>query len=411
MSKLIRDPIHGYIEISDKVLPIISHPYFQRLRYISQNALAHMVYPGMRHTRFEHSLGVMYLIKEFLQYVKKNSEGLDFVDENYVELVGVTGLLHDIGHLAFSHTFESALQVTRDVYGITNINYQGKKTHVYNGISIIENELTCILEKNFSSHVDPVKFVINVLREEPKNEEEKLALQLVSNFVDADRGDYLLRDSYYAGVGYGSYDVERLKRVLTYVDGKIAVLKKAIPIVEQFLLARMYMFENVYFHSVVGMYNSILSHAIAKLISKGKLVLDDLLHITDFNVLASISVMEDEKFPQAIFFRSGYKRIKKDIEGDCLNDIDKKEITELSRETEGGIIYYEFFDTPYSEEGEAVYIFDGENTYQLSKFSNLINAVKDLKKAIIVYHVNQTEKIKKYERIIDECVKSQQKPS
>ncbi|MFP3347418.1 MAG: phosphohydrolase, partial [Sulfolobaceae archaeon] len=174
--------------------------------------------------------------------------------------------------------------------------------------------------------------------------------------------------------------------------------------------ARMYMFENVYFHSVVGMYNSILSHAIAKLISKGKLVLDNLLHITDFNVLASISVMEDQKFPQAIFFRSGYKRIKKDIEGDCLNDIDKKEITELSRETEGGVIYYEFFDTPYSEEGEAVYIFDGENMYQLSKFSNLINAVKDLKKAIIVYHVNQTEKVKKYERIIDECVKSHQKP-
>ena len=405
--KIIRDPIHGYIEVSDRVLPIISDPYFQRLRYITQNALGYMVYPGMRHTRFEHSLGVMYLIKEFLQYVKKNSvEKLDFVDDEYTELVGVVGLLHDVGHYAFSHTFESALNVAREVYQL-NVPYHGKKTHVYNGIEIIENNLAPIIDRAFPD-LDAVKFIKDVLREEPKNEEERLALQLVSNFVDADRGDYLLRDSYYAGVGYGSYDIERLKRVLTYVDGKIAVLKKAIPIVEQFLLARMYMFENVYFHSVVGMYNSILSHAIAKLLLDGKLDLSDKLYLIDVNVLSLISTMRDEKFPKAIFFRQGYKRIKKDIEGECLNKINREELIELSRETEGGIIYHEFFDTPYSEEKEAVYIFDGENVYQLSRFSSLINAVRDLKKAIIVYHVSQSERVEKFEREIEECIKSTQ---
>ncbi|BCU70206.1 HD domain-containing protein [Stygiolobus caldivivus] len=407
MSKLIRDPIHGYVEVSDRALGVISDPYFQRLRYITQNALAYLVYPGMRHTRFEHSLGVMYLIKEFLQYIKKNSN-VGFIDDEYIELVGVTGLLHDIGHLAFSHTFESGLHVAKEVYGENRVDYKGKKTHVYTGIKVIEDYLSSPLEKNFSSIGDPVKFVVNVLKEEPKNEEERLALQLVSNFVDADRGDYLLRDSYYAGVGYGSYDIERLKRVLTYVNGKIAVLKKAIPIVEQFLLARMYMFKNVYFHSVVGMYNSILSHAIAKLILEEKIDLSDILHLTDVNVLSMISSMGDKKFSDAIFFRSGYKRIKSDIEGECLDKVEREKVLELSRETNGGIIYYEFFDTPYREEKEAVYIYDGENTYQLSKFSNLLNAVRDLKKAIIVYHVSQAERVREFEKEINECLKASQ---
>jgi len=269
--KIIRDPIHGYIEVPDDILPVISSPFFQRLRFISQTGLAYMVYPGMRHTRFEHSLGAMHLAKEFLHYISSNSK-IDFLTEDYAKLISLSALLHDIGHVAFSHTFESALQVTRDVYK-EKIEYYGKETHVKYGLRLISKYSYLIDKIGKNSNIsDPVKFMINVIGSNPTNEEEKFALQIISNFVDADRGDYLLRDSYYAGVGYGSYDIERLKRVLVYVDGKIAILKKAIPIVEQFLLARMYMFKNVYFHSVVGMYNAILSHAISKLIRQNKIV-------------------------------------------------------------------------------------------------------------------------------------------
>ncbi|BFH74112.1 HD domain-containing protein [Sulfurisphaera javensis] len=397
--KIIRDPIHGYIEVNDEVLPIISSQFFQRLRYISQTALAYMVYPGMRHSRFEHSLGAMHLAKEFLNYLSMNNK-IDFLTEGYKTLVSVSALLHDVGHVAFSHTFESALQVTKEVYG-ENIEYYGKETHVKYGLKIISKNSSLFDKLGKESNIsDPIKFLINVIGNTPKTEEERLASQIISNFVDADRGDYLLRDSYYAGVGYGSYDIERLKRVLVYVDKKIAVLKKAIPIVEQFLLARMYMYENVYFHSVVGMYNAILSHAISKLIREGKIDLNNIENLTDIKIL---NMIEETEFRDPILFRKGYKRIKKDITQECMSLIDKAEINNLMRETEGKIIYYEFFDVPYREESEAVYIYDGEKISQLSRFSNLITAVKDLQKAIIVYHVSMEDKVKKYVEILKSC--------
>ena len=396
--KIVRDPIHGYIEISDQILPIFSSPFFQRLRYISQTALAYMVYPGMRHTRFEHSLGAMHLAKEFLNFI--SFKDVDFVNEDYKTLVSVAALLHDVGHLAFSHTFESALQVAKEVYG-HEVEYYGRKTHVKFGLRLIQKYSYLFDKLGKDTNIsDPVKFLVNVIASEPKTKEEILATRIISNFIDADRGDYLLRDSYYAGVGYGSYDIERLKRVLVYVDDKIAVLKKAIPIVEQFLLARMYMFENVYFHSVVGMYNAILSHAIADLIIKEKIDLNDIEKITDYKIL---SLIEETEYKDAILYREGYKRIKKDITQECFPKIDKNELVELMRETKGKIIYYEFFDVPYSEANEAVYIYDGEKIYQLSRFSSIITSIKNLQKGIIVYHRSMEEKVKKYEEILSSC--------
>ena len=397
--KIVRDPIHGYIEISDEVLPIVSSPFFQRLRYISQTALAYMVYPGMRHTRFEHSLGAMHLAKEFLNFISFEKK-VDFINEDYKTLVSVSALLHDVGHLAFSHTFESALQVAKEVYGL-NVEYYGKETHVKFGLRLIEKYSYMFDKLGKNSNIsDPVKFLLHVIGSNPKTEEERFASKIISNFIDADRGDYLLRDSYYAGVDYGSYDIERLKRVLVYVDDKIAVLKKAIPIVEQFLLARMYMFENVYFHSVVGMYNAILSHAIADLLLKEKIDLQDIERITDYRIM---SLIEETEYRDPILFREGYKRIKKDITQECFSKIDKNELIELMRETKGKVIYYEFFDAPYSEANEAVYIYDGEKVSQLSRFSSIITSIKELQKGIIVYHKSMEDKVKKYEEILKSC--------
>ena len=396
--KIVRDPIHGYIEISDQILPIVSSPFFQRLRYITQTALAYMVYPGMRHTRFEHSLGAMHLAKEFLNFI--SFKDVDFISEDYKTLVSISALLHDVGHVAFSHTFESALQVAKDVYG-SDVEYYGKETHVKYGLRLIQKYSDMFDKLGKSSNIsDPVKFLVHVIGSEPKTEEERLASKIISNFIDADRGDYLLRDSYYAGVGYGSYDIERLKRVLVYVDDKIAVLKKATPIVEQFLLARMYMFENVYFHSVVGMYNAILSHAIANLILKEKIDLQDVERITDYRIL---SLIEETEYKDPILFRQGYKRIKKDITQECFSKIDKSELIELMRETKGKVIYYEFFDVPYSEANEAVYIYDGEKISQLSRVSSIITSIKDLQKGIIVYHKSMEDRVKKYEEILKLC--------
>ncbi len=405
--KLIRDPIHGYIELDDTLLKVISDPFFQRLRYVTQTSVAHMVYPGMTHNRFQHSLGTMHLAREFSSFLRKNSK-VDFLTPETISLISVAGLLHDIGHMPFSHTFENVLSVLKNVY-MEDVTENGKKTHVFMGIKIIEEELSSVLEKELSSAgVDPVKFLINVMSGNPASEEERLASILISSFIDADRSDYLLRDSYFAGVDYGKFDIERLKRVMIYVDGKVAVLKKAIPIVEEFLLARMYMYENVYFHSVVGMYNAILTYGIARLYREGKINLPssprDLMRLSEFSILSTLQENGGE-FYSGLMERRGFKRIKKDISRDCLERTKIRDMTvDETLKTDGLIMFHDFFDVPYMEdEKEAIFIFDGDEVERFSSVSNLVKGMRELRKAIIVYHSKVKDIASKLEESIKSC--------
>jgi HD superfamily phosphohydrolase len=406
--KIIRDPIHGFIEISEDALKIISHPLFQRLRYITQTGLSYMVYPGMRHSRFEHSLGVYHLAKDFSRFIKHNSPTpLDFIDEKFSELMGILGLLHDVGHLPFSHIFENALSIAREIYGVNVIDF-GKRTHEFIGLWIIENFLSKEIEyiaKN-TNISDGIIFLKNVFTE-PKSIEEKFGRLLISNFIDADRSDYLLRDSYYAGVEYGWFDIERLKRIINFHENQIVIHYKGLPIVEQFLLARMYMFRNVYFHSVVGMYNAILAHAIADLISNGIIKLpetqEELIEFTDFTIFNKLKYTKKE-FKEAILYRRGYKRLKIDISYECLKQLNKNEIIETMKNTKGLIIYHEFQDAPYKEnENSAVYILYKGNIVNLSQISPIINSLQILNKGILIYHESMEKEVEKYKEIIQNC--------
>ena len=404
--KLIRDPVHGYIEVPDRLLPIVSNPLFQRLRYVKQTALAYMVYPGMNHTRFEHSLGVMHLSLEFLKYIRENSS-LE-LDQEVMELIAVTAMLHDVGHLPFSHTFENALQVARQVYGV-DVFEKDKKTHVILGTQLIEKGLASDLEKNFKTFEDPVKFVTRVLMETPRNREEKLAHLIISNFIDADRSDYLLRDSYSAGVEYGQFDIERMKRFLYFENDMLVVLGKVLPIVEQFLLARMYMFQNVYFHSVVGMYNAILSQAIAQLLRDGIIEMpvevEDFLVFDDNFVISKLQHVRRE-LRDAIMYRQGFKRIKMEPSPNCIGKLEsiKQEIHEDMRSSGGLLIYHEFNDVPYREEkDEAVYILTPHGVERLKRVSPLIGSLSEIRKVVVGYHVSRDDLGRKYEKILSEC--------
>ncbi|MCG3108081.1 Deoxyguanosinetriphosphate triphosphohydrolase-like protein [Metallosphaera sp. J1] len=405
--KLIRDPVHGYIEVPDRLLPVISNPLFQRLRYVKQTALAYMVYPGMNHSRFEHSLGVMHLSLEFLKYIKENSS-LEFLDQELMELIATTAMLHDVGHLPFSHTFENALQVAKRIYGV-DVFERDKKTHVILGTQLVESGLGSELEKSFKTFEDPVKFITRVLLETPSNKEEKLAHLIISNFIDADRSDYLLRDSYYAGVEYGQFDIERLKRFLFFENDMLVVLSKILPIVEQFLLARMYMFQNVYFHSVVGMYNAILSQAIAQLLRDGYLVVPtevkDFLVFDDNFVVSKLQLVRHE-LRNAIMYRQGFKRIKIEPGPSCIDKLEsmKKEIYEDVRSSDGLLVYHEFNDVPYREEkDEAVYILTPHGVERLKRISPVIGSLSEIRKVVVGYHVSREDLGRKYEKILTEC--------
>jgi len=248
----IRDPIHGFIHYDDREAEIIDHLYFQRLRRIKQLGFTFYVYPGANHTRFEHSLGVMELVTKALELliikrkniIRKNFKGLGLSIEEGVKVARLSALLHDVGHFAFSHSGE----------GI----YPDRKKHEDASAAIIsETGLKKILEKNFFSGI--ADYIISLLIGTPPPELWFIK-NLLSGQIDLDRTDYLVRDSLFCGVGYGNFDYNRFIECLTIVKSRkgsleIAVDRGGVHTIESLILARYYMFSQVYFHRIRSLYD------------------------------------------------------------------------------------------------------------------------------------------------------------
>ncbi|MGS0528267.1 HD domain-containing protein [Zobellia nedashkovskayae] len=219
--KIFNDPIYGFITIPNGLIfDLINHPYFQRLRRISQMGLSYLVYPGAHHTRFHHALGSMHLMQNALQLLEY--KGVE-VSEEEKEGLYVAILLHDIGHGPFSHAMEHSIVESTDHEHIS-LQFMEALNEIFNGrltlaISIFKGEY----EKRFLN-------------------------QLVSSQLDMDRLDYLKRDSFYTGVAEGNINSERLITMLNVVDGNLVVEEKGIYSVEKFLMARRFMYWQVYLH-------------------------------------------------------------------------------------------------------------------------------------------------------------------
>ena len=224
--RIVRDPIHGFIDISEYsvINKIIENPFFQRLRRLSQLGVSVFVYPSATHNRFNHTLGAMKLflkIFDLLYYENKKSY------EHLRKLGLITVLLHDIGHGPFSHTSEK----------IFNFH------HVNLSIKIIETQFSDILTKE---GID-TKYIIQILNNQNINKKEKIISQLIDSNLDVDRLDYIARDSYFTGIGYG-IDLERIIRTLTIYKGQnslkgyAAVEEKGKHAIESYLLTRELMY-------------------------------------------------------------------------------------------------------------------------------------------------------------------------
>jgi uncharacterized protein len=198
-----RDPIHGFIHLSRKELKLVESKAFRRLRNIRQLALTYLVYPGAMHTRFEHSLGVMELATRAFEALQKKSgellqndlKKIGITVEQANSLLRATALLHDLGHLPFSHGGEDVLP--------KNPNGERIK-HEHVSIAIIKHELSDLLKKEFYSEI--VEHVVLLLKADQVPPELLVLKRLISGQFDADRMDYLSRDSLHCGVGYESSD-------------------------------------------------------------------------------------------------------------------------------------------------------------------------------------------------------------
>lgn len=219
--KIFNDPIYGFIRIpSTLIFNLIAEPYFQRLRRISQMGLSYLVYPGAHHTRFHHALGSMHLMQEAIQVLRFKEVEITKEEEEGL-LVAI--LLHDIGHGPFSHAMEHSI-----VEGIS-----------HEDISLLFMQE---LNKRFNGSLT---LAIKIFQGKyPK----KFMNQLVSSQLDMDRLDYLKRDSFYTGVAEGGINAERLITMLNVVDNGLVIEEKGIYSVEKFLMARRFMYWQVYLH-------------------------------------------------------------------------------------------------------------------------------------------------------------------
>ncbi len=235
MPVIIKDPIWGFYEIEDWALPIIDHPAFQRLRRIRQLAGAEVVYPAANHTRFEHSLGVAHLALKISNVVDKRlrERGEDGLTEEDKRTVYLAGLLHDVGHFAFSHAAEGLL----DLYGKNHEDFTRR---------IILELLSSEIEK---AGCDPeIVAECAAGKEIRKVRDRPFLKEIVGSAIDADKLDWLPRDSYHTGVPYGLIDSERIILFMNVENNHIVIHEKAKQALEMMLLGRALCFQAIYFH-------------------------------------------------------------------------------------------------------------------------------------------------------------------
>lgn len=236
MEKVLRDPIHNYIYIQHKViLDLINTREFQRLRRIKQLGTTSYTFHGAEHSRFGHSVGVYEIARKICDlfqrnYSSKTSDDGLWNDEDRL-LALCAALLHDVGHGAYSHTFEHIFETDHE-----------KMTQLI--ITSPETEINQVLKQVSDDFPQKVASVI------AKTYPNKQIVQMISSQIDADRMDYLLRDSYFTGTNYGNFDLNRILRVMRpYKDG-IAFNFSGMHAVEDYVVSRFQMYQQVYFHPV-----------------------------------------------------------------------------------------------------------------------------------------------------------------
>lgn len=219
--KVFNDPIYGFIGTPNELIfSLIAHPYFQRLRRISQMGMSYLVYPGAHHTRFHHALGSMHLITKAIQTLRWKN--IEITSEEETGLLCAI-LLHDIGHGPFSHALEGFI--------ISDLSHEE-----------ISLKFMVRLNEEFQGQLDTAIAIFKGKYSKP------FMNQLVSSQLDMDRLDYLKRDSFYSGVTEGNINSERLISMLNVVDGNLVIEEKGIYAVEKFLMARRFMYWQVYLH-------------------------------------------------------------------------------------------------------------------------------------------------------------------
>lgn len=382
--KVFRDPIHGYIHVDLRVVwELIDTFEFQRLRRIHQLGGTYQVYHSAEHSRFSHSLGVYEIVRRMVNEIKDIDEELSEFEKVSVM---IAGLLHDVGHGPFSHAFE----------GISNTNHEEYTVRIICGNTQIHR----VLDKYDTRLAKEVSMIIN------HTHPNALLTQLVSGQLDADRMDYLLRDSYFTGTSYGNFDLERVLRTLRVVNGKLVVKESGIHTIEDYIMSRYHMYWQVYFHPLSRCYEFIIGSLFARMrllykqdpnsvselkmflpfISGQEVSVEDYIELDEPAAFYGINLAR--KHSDAILSDLARRILERDLfavetyENEELEEKRKKAIQEAGYDLE----YYYFLDEtkqiPYKpylneeDEKESIMVLRENNTTkELSQVSNIVAAI------------------------------------
>ena len=280
--KLIRDPLWNTIRLDATALRIVDTAEFQRLRYIRQLGLAHLVYPGATHTRFDHALGVYHLTATALRHLRERGGVPPEVWEGE-ELVPYAALLHDIGHYAFSHALE-------ELEGDLPADHEEVSRRFFSSPALRDA-------------LAPLGLTAPDRIHELIRGESALPLRgLVSGSLDLDKMEYLRRDARFCGVPYGEVDVDRLLQGLVLLPDpetgayELGVHEKAVAALESLLFAKYQMFRNVYWHHGVRAATALYKRIVEDAVTAGLLDPEELVGPTDEELLYEIGrrAMEDD---------------------------------------------------------------------------------------------------------------------
>lgn len=372
--KFIRDSVYGDINLSEFEVKVMDMPQFQRLRRIKQLGLISLIYPGATHTRFEHCLGTMNL-------GSKLAEELE-LDQDDVDLIRISALLHDIGHGPFSHVSEGVLsfpheELTR--YVVTQTSMRDLLEEKFD-----VNEIADII--NGKGHLGPI----------------------VSGELDVDRMDYLLRDSHNTGVSYGIIDYERIISNLKLEDGLILDIK-GVQAAEGALVSRYFMYPSVYQHHTTRIVNSMFRRALQKTFDE-KIIDEHEIYRYDDSDITSMFRNSENEYVRDIMFRLDNRIIPKRVKTIRLDNFKYPEKmykikAEELRKAEAEIaedydldkdyVFINIAEYPRFDEMKTQVNVDGK-LYPLTEISNIIGALSKARFNIpdISVYVPEDEKYK-----------------
>lgn len=371
--KFIRDSVYGDIRLNEIEVEVMDNPQFQRLRRIKQLGLISLIYPGANHTRFEHSIGTMHI-------ASKLADKLD-LNQKDKELVRISALLHDIGHGPFSHVSE----------GVLSFPHEELTKYVIENTAIRD-----IIEKKFD--IDKIIEIING--------EGKFG-PIVSGELDADRMDYLLRDSHYTGVAYGIIDYERIISNLN-LNKHLSLDIKGVQAAEGALVSRYFMYPSVYQHHTTRIVNSMFRRGLKKLIDSGVINENDMYKYDDADIIGIFR--NSEGYPKEIMERLDNRNIFKRVKTIRLDNfktpeklykIENKELRKAEEEIamdydiDKDYVILNIAEYPRFDEMKTEVSVDGK-LYPLTEISNIIAALSKARFNIpdISLYVPEEEKSK-----------------